>query len=335
MADRTMSPVPVDARLPIGGEMHQAHDPLYRCVTDSGRSSLRLALRALRGKRLALPNLLCSTIVDVVRSCGIEHGFYRVNEDLSIDYESLGPDFDVLYVIDYFGKPADVDPGRIPRGTIIIQDGVFQPAPVAGAHPENWIWFNSFRKISPLSDGSALVSTLALDAADIRPGPAPFAGVKRRAKSAKGRYLDEGVGSEDGYLELFQEGERLLDAQTEVHAISPHSLSALLRFQQTLADETKVRQRNYDLLASHLGEFAVELDRGFKTLYVMSVDRRDALRQHLARHRVYLPVHWPDPYGLKNPLSERILSIPVDSRYGEPELMYVVSRMREFLGSAA
>jgi hypothetical protein len=76
----------VDARLPIGGEMHQASDPLYRYLTDSGRSSLRLALRALVGKRLALPNFLCSVIVDVVHSCGTAHSFYRVNEDLSVDY---------------------------------------------------------------------------------------------------------------------------------------------------------------------------------------------------------------------------------------------------------
>jgi len=328
-----MASVYVDARLPIGGEMHQAPDPLFRYVTDSGRSSLRLALRALGGKRLALPNFLCSTIVDVVRFCGAEHRFYRVNEDLSIDYESLEPGFDALYVIDYFGKPAEVDPERIPAGTVIVQDAVFQPAPCAGAHPENWIWFNSFRKISPLSDGSAIVSTMELDARDIKREAAPYAEVKQRARSVKGLFLDTGAGTEDHYLELFQEGERLLDAQTAVYSISPHSSSALFGFQQTLPEETSVRQRNYDFLHSHLGEFAIKLGRGFKTLYVMNVPRRDALRQHLADHRVYLPVHWPDPHGLKNPLTDRILSIPVDSRYGERELMYVVSRMWEFLGS--
>jgi len=330
-----MASVSIDARLPIGGEMHQAPDPLFRYVTDSGRSSLRLALRALAGRRLALPNFLCSTIVDVVRASRIEHGFYGVNADLSIDYASLGSDFDALYVIDYFGKPVEVDLARIPPRTVIVQDAVFEPAPGDVAHPQNWIWFNSFRKISPLADGSALASTRELDARDIRPGPAPYAEVKRRARTAKARFLDEGAGSEDGYLELFQEGERLLDAQTEMYSISPHSSSALLRFQETLADETKVRQHNYDLLRGELGELAIELGHGFKTLYVMNVPRRDALRQHLARHRVYLPVHWPDPYGLNNPLSDRILSIPVDSRYGERELMYVASHVREFLGSGA
>lgn len=315
---------------PIGGEMHHPADPLFRYATDSGRSSLRLALRAVRGRRFALPDFLCGVIVDTFRACGAAHGFYRVNEDLTIDYESLGRDFDVLYVIDHFGKPAAVDRARVPPGTVILRDGVFLPTPPASADHGDWIWFNSLRKISPLPDGSLVASTIALDAEAIRPGPAPFVAAKRRAKAMKDAWLRAGAGSEDAYLAVFREGEALIDQQAEVFAISPHSLAMLVDFQANLAGEASVRQANYDLLHRRLGAFALDLGPGFKTLFVIAVDDRDALRRFLFDRRIFLPVHWPDTHGLGNRLYDRIISVPVDSRYGEGEMTRVASCILEF-----
>jgi hypothetical protein len=314
---------------PIGGEMHAAADPLYRYVTDSGRSSLRLALDRLRDRRFALPDFLCSVIIDVFRSAGVAFSTYRVRPDLSIDYEALG-DFDALYTIDYFGKDAAPDRGRLPPGCVILRDSVFQPGNVVPPLAGDWIWFNSFRKISPLADGSLVVSTLELDAARMRSGVAPFVEAKRRAKAAKAAFLRDNTGSEEAYLALFREGEALIDAQADSYQISPASLAALLDFNAGLAREEAVRQANYEFLEERLGALAIPLGAGFKTLFAMSVDHRDALRRHLAERRIFLPVHWPDPYRLGNPLSERILSIPVDSRYGPAELGRVVAAIEDF-----
>ncbi len=277
-----------------------------------------------------MPDYLCGVIVDTFKACGVTYQFYRVNRDLTIDYASLGRDVDVLYVIDYFGKNAVVDRDRLPRETVILRDAVFQPPVPPSPESGDWVWFTSLRKFSPLADGSTVVSTLELDPTGIRPGPAPFVSRKLRAKALKDAYLRNRTGSEDDYLALFREGETLLDEQTQVYSMSPESLAMLIDFAAGLAAERKRREANYDNLHRRLGRYAIDLGDAFKTLFVMDVDDRDGLRRHLAEHRIFLPAHWPNTYGLSNPLYDRVLSVPVDSRYVATDLDRVASRIEQY-----
>jgi hypothetical protein len=320
-----------DVAAPIGGEMHYPADPYFRYVTDSGRSSLRLIVDRWRAKRFALPDFLCGVIVDTFKACGVDFAFYRVRDDFTIDYDSIEPGFDALYVIDFFGKPGNVDRGRLARDVVVVYDCVFQPSMVAPPAGGDWVWFNSFRKISPLPDGSLVVSTIALDAQSILPGPAPFVATKRRAKAVKDAFLRSSKGSEEDYLALYRHGENQIDAQAVIHAISPDSLAMLFDFQAALPAERTVRQANYDFLRHRLGRFAIDLGPGFKTLFVMSVDDRDALRAYLAERRIYLPTHWPNPLALSNSLYDRVLSVPVDSRYGPTALARVATEIELFM----
>jgi hypothetical protein len=311
--------------------MHFGHDSLFRYWTDSGRSSLRLALERLSGRRFAVPDFLCGVVIDALRAHGIAFSLYHVNGDLSIDHASLGRDFDVLYTIDYFGKPTSLDRTCIPCDVLLLRDAVFTPANRHPVGQGDWVWFNSFRKISPLCDGSLIVSTLELDASRISAGVAPFVAAKHRAKVAKDAYLREGRGTEAAYVKLFEEGERLLDEQADIHSISPQSMARLLDFHEKLDCEAAARQRNYDLLRHRLADWAIDLGDGFKTFFVMRVNHRDALRQHLQERRIYLPAHWRDRHGFGNPLADQILSIPVDSRYRPAELEVIASHIRAFL----
>lgn len=60
---------------------------------------------------------------------------------------------------------------------------------------------------------------------------------------------------------------------------------------------------------------------------------RDAMRRHLIENNVYPPVHWgQDPNGDARAieLSQRILTIPLDQRYGESEVDYVAALVNKF-----
>lgn len=313
---------------PFGGEMYYPDDRLYRYWTDSGRSSLRLAVDRLRDRRFAIPDYLCSVVVDVLQESGVAFTPYRVKADLSIDYATLDRDAEVLYTIDYFGKPAGVERALVSPTVIVLADAVFTPPSQRDEAEGEWIWFNSYRKFSPLCDGSLIVSTLELDSGKISPEPAPFVERKHRAKIAKAARRE----SESEYLQLFEEGERLLDEQMAVHSISRRSQTMLLDFHEGLSCEMTARQRNYDFLRDRLGRWAIDLGNRFKTFFVMRVDGRDALREHLRAKGIYLPAHWHDRHGLGNPLSKQVISIPVDSRYGARELDRVASRILTFLG---
>ena len=320
----------------IGGEMPFEHDErVHTCLTDSGRSSLRLILQSgFARRKFLLPDFLCEVIPRVFDGLGVRYAWYRTAPDLSIDEESVrGQDFDVLYALDYFGARQRYR-GLVSDGQWVLEDAVFMPvveAPAASACA-NWIGFNSYRKISPLADGSLVRSTVPLEAGLIARTEAPFSAVKYRAKRMKAEYLREGRHTEEQYLALFTEAEGMADRQSGISSISGASLTSLLAFERQLSEEYRVRARNYRHLHGRLGGFGIALEPEYPCLYVLSVERRDELKRHLQAQRIYLPVHWPNPGGIANRLYERVISIPVDSRYGEEDMERVAAAIEGFYG---
>jgi len=269
-------------------------------------------------------------IVEVLDEHDVSYTFYKVREDLSFDIaDVMRNDFDVFYQINYFGQRQDL--GVIQNsGKWIVEDGVFLPdiEPPPGA--SNWIGFNSFRKISPLADGSILKSTCELSADNIRHEEAAFASLKYKAKQIKYDYLHKNLYSENVYLALFGEAEELADKQRDIYSISSCSMFNLLNFYTRLEREYAVRRENYKVLDEVLNPLSIPLDAEYPALYVLSVDQRDKLREYLYTQRIFLPAHWPNTYGIKNELYNRVISIPLDSRYNQADMQRVAGHIRAF-----
>jgi hypothetical protein len=319
---------------PIGGEMpFLQRDGLHACLTDTGRSSLRLVLRSgFADRKFLLPDFLCGAIPQVFRELGVRHAYYRTAPDLSIDGESVrGQDFDVLYVIDYFGARTQYS-GLVAAHQWVVEDAVFLPWIEPPQGFANWTGFTSYRKISPLADGSLVRSAAPLAGELLERVPAPFAAAKYEAMRTKYECLAHGRHSEAAYLAQFGAAEDLLDRQAGIHPISGASLHNLLAFHRGFATEYRARARNFRFLHRRLGRFGVPLRPAYPCLYVLDVDRRDELREYLRARRIFLPVHWPRPGALDNPLYDRIISIPVDSRYGEDDLERVAQAVESFTG---
>jgi hypothetical protein len=317
---------------PIGGEIHHRHDAgLHTYFTDSGRSSLRLILKSgFAQKRFLLPDFLCGVISRVFDELEVRYAYYRVRPDLSIDPASVaGQTFDVLYVIHYFGARQDYR-GLVGNGSWVLEDCVFLPVVEPPPQAERWLGFNSFRKISHLVEGSLLRSTAPLSGELIAREPAAFAALKSAAKRMKAEYLEEGRHSEAQYLALFEQGERAIDRQAGIHAIADTSLVALLGFYRNLDAEYRARSANYRAAERRLERFGVPLRADYPCLYVLRVERRDELREHLRAQRIFLPVHWPNAAAPANDLYDTIISVPVDSRYGEQDMDRVACAIEEF-----
>lgn len=322
------------ARQPIGGEMPFVQvEGMHTYLTDSGRSSLRLILRSgFADRKFLLPDFLCSVVPRVLEESGVPHAYYRTQPGFGIDAESVRrEDFDVLYVIDYFGARQRYR-GLVGPRQWVVEDAVFLPWVECPEGLGNWIGFNSYRKISPLADGSLIRSTAPLAGNLIERAPAPFSAAKYQAKRTKFEYLNEGRHSEGLYLAQFAAAEEMVDRQAGIFPISGASLFNLLAFHRQFAEEYRVRASNYRFLETRLGRLGVSLQPDYPCLFVLDVDRRSELREHLRAQRIFLPVHWPNPGALDNPLYDRIISIPVDSRYGEQDLQRVVAAIESFPG---
>jgi len=110
-------------------------------------------------------------------------------------------------------------------------------------------------------------------------------------------------------------------------AMSARSLSALAA--TPARPLTAQRRRNWQALAKRLGAFALWSDQqsDFAPLaYPIVVADAAAAVEALAAERVWAPRHWPvlpspaAAFSVAHALSQRLLSLPCDQRYGEADM---------------
>ncbi len=314
----------------IGGEAELIQTRLNEYFTDSGRSSLRLLLHKLKTKRFLIPNYLCEIIVKIFNEFEIDYSFYNINSDLLIDTSSIEKkNYDVLYIINYFGQNQDIC-DFIDQEMIVIEDNVFLPQFENSMNIDNWVGFNSFRKISPIADGSLIKSTFKLPDELVKENRSDFAQMKYMAKDIKYYYLKDNRYSEEEYLALFKLAEKKLDMQGEIYNISSHSLFRLFDFIGRIEQEYSDRVENYNVLDSCLSNKSVKIKTKFPSFYILSVDLRDELRQYLFSKKIFLPVHWPSINGVSSDLYKTLISIPVDSRYNKDDMIRIAELVNEF-----
>ncbi|MFI4918663.1 MAG: hypothetical protein ACHP65_03815 [Legionellales bacterium] len=304
----------------VGGEQEAPKLNYYRTLTASGRDSLRLIIEsgALQDRVFLLPDFLCDVVTKTLHEYQIQCRYYTVAADLSFE---LGPmhDNEVVYVVNYFGQQHPGIMATLKNHTVIVDD-VFSPFPQIVTAVASWYSFNSLRKISPLVDGSLLYSSHPLSEQRIQLAVgSDFTQQKARAKHKKFDFIHHGTGCEEDYLTLFVAAETLLNNRQSILSMSIASQLAFAEFCVTLAYERQIRQQNYDLICQLLPEKIMPIHSDFYSFAPLLLNNRDAIKQHLMAQRVFLPVHWPGP----SVLSQRILSIPVDSRYSSQELTVI------------
>jgi hypothetical protein len=314
----------------IGGEADLIQTRLNEYFTDSGRSSLKLLLHKLKTKKFLVPNYLCEIMIKIFNEFGIDYSFYNINSDLLIDTASIeGKNYEVLYVINYFGQNHDLC-DFIDQDTIVVEDNVFLPQFENSMNIDNWAGFNSFRKISPIADGSLIKSTFKLPDELIKENRSDFAQTKYMAKDMKYQYIKDNRYSEEEYLALFKQAENKLDMQEEIYNISSHSLFRLFDFMGRIEQEYSARIGNFNVLDSYLSDKSVKIKTKFPSFYILSVGRRDELREYLFSKKIFLPVHWPSINGVSSDLCKALISIPVDSRYNEEDMSRIAGLVNEF-----
>ena len=319
-------------RTPFGGEAPYGHDGVHTAMVHCGRAALRLLIAGgLKKKTFLVPDFLCGVIIDVLRRHRVKYGFYRVKADLAPDLGDIrARRFDVLYVVNYFGQKTVV-PKALLKGRMLIVDDVFAPILEAPQGVKDWAALNSLRKVTVLAEGAFVSSTRPLALKTVDHKPAAFAVLKYKAKQMKADHLAKGKGSQFSYLRAFVRAETGLDGDQGIHAPSVQTMGLLPSVLLDIGKEQGIRRRQYAMLDGSLRRYSVPLRPRYFSFYVLSVERRDALKKHLADRGIFLPAHWPRVAGADNPLYSRLLSIPLDSRYNEGQLRAVASAIRGFL----
>lgn len=312
---------------------------------ESGRQALALVEAELRGQghtQLHVPSYLCDSMISPFESNGWGLGQLPVDSNLAVSPTDLLAlvKTGVLLHAPYFGRqdsPAMQDTLQAlrHRGIVVVVDETHQvfsnPSRVAD------IRVASLRKSLPLYDGG-YVSGLPgppFPALPNSPTGSEIAALRRAAMRSKSDALASGD-ADQAFRALFAEAEDATEARTRPAPMSEESLSLLHRLDLSLIRTT--REVNSIVLAEALGHsdrYRVINPPAQNLLpfhLVIETDDVTGLQRYLAGQRIYCPIHWPPSELLPRTRRwpNRYISLPVDHRYSEPDMLRIASCISTF-----
>jgi len=316
---------------PVGGEQELGNDGHFYGLTNSGRSSLRWTVRSmcLQGKKVLLPDFVCQVVIDVLLEFDINIIFYEVQDNFVFNLPKDLRDVSAIYLVKYFGHESvsfkdAIDSSETP---LIIDDvfGIEAPKVIANVH---WCYFNSLRKITPISGFSQLISNKSL--AQLRKNQLlEFSDFKYQAKDKKYHFLQSSIGTEDDYLSLLSSAEDLLNSCLGINEPDDKSTFLACQLYRNQLHEYGIRKQNFFTAKEQLleGQY-IDINPDFPTFLPLLLVNRDKVKRELMRYSIFLAVHWPKTTGPHSVLSESILSLPLDSRYTPIEIKRICTLIK-------
>ncbi|MBI6547090.1 MAG: DegT/DnrJ/EryC1/StrS aminotransferase family protein [Cyanobacteria bacterium NC_groundwater_1444_Ag_S-0.65um_54_12] len=337
----------------------------------TAREAVRWWIEQLKPRgTMLLPAYCCSAVVQPFREAGVPCRFYPVNSQLQVDLVALRPLLDAaaaIQVIHYFGFPAADEVFKL--GIPVLEDAVQALLDPDRRAQGDWA-IASLRKFLPVPDGAFLWSRQPFVSPDLPAARGGLYGRKlffRMLKHAAvcqqdtvswWRANDGLIATEDalaapvtpqGLSELTRETLRGSDLRAIAHRrrANYETLYAKLFGQPPSADPdapSPMANRSTQQLSSPATALIKPLFAALPPgvipygLPILCAERA-ALKNHLQEHGIYPVVHWELPDEISREafpdawwLSERILTLPVDQRYGQPEMAYIADAIAAFPG---
>lgn len=313
----------------------------------SGREALRWLVRQLGAARtIHVPAFGCEALWEAFE--GFEARPVEVGKDGAPQparVAALHAPSSVLLDVPLFGWPqraqvAEAITAFEARGGVVITD--LSHGLLSGDIPRGARGVASLRKWFGLPDGGV--------AWGVEPPAEPsdgesFSRLRLDAQRAKARWLETGEGDKDSlFLGPLREAEELLSERGRVSALSGVSRALLEAVDwSSIVDRRRANHdRLREQLPSGLEPFAPPLGPqtvplGLPVL-LPNREERDRVRRALVAARVYCAVHWPlaprilpDEHPTAASISDRILTLPIDQRYGAPDMDRVAELLRTAL----
>jgi dTDP-4-amino-4,6-dideoxygalactose transaminase len=308
-----------------------AEDFAHRAAFANARSALMALLRQAGPPRVWLPAYICGSLVDGALAAGAEVRFYGVDTRLQPHIEVLARNVagrDAVLIVDHFGRAApdawaELTAARpdvcfIEDRAQALQTGVAPLAPTLIYSP---------RKLIGVADGGLIFCR--------SPAPSPSA----PADDALWAPLDARTTDPDGvaterWRPLYQAAEAAMAPSCA--AATQRTLDVLAA--TPLAPLAAARRANWRVLAKALEPWALWPDRDpvFAPLaFPIVVEDAAATVAALAAQRIWAPRHWaelPSPtadFPDAHRLAAQCVSLPLDPRYGAPEMARVAAAVAE------
>lgn len=325
MAD-TVNPAPIggyfELELPRGNFPHA--DGL---LLSSGRACIELVLRGRRPARVYVPHYTCDVVVEPIKRLGIAVAFYPVSPALQPNPLPAVAADEMLVANNYFGLQDGECAGLAEQlGNRLILD--YSQAYYAAPGGHGAFTFYSPRKFCGVPDGGILTGATPKEMA-------VAADLPRDRSWERGSHLLQRVddGAKAGYA-AFQRNDASLTN------LLPMRMSHLTRRLLEAQDHIEARRRrraNFAVLHAALGTrntFTPPPLDSFECpmVYPFRTANPD-LRRRLIAADIFVATYWPNvrrwcaPDSEEYRLTEDLLPLPIDQRYGTDDMERIIEVM--------
>lgn len=304
--------------LPILEEFHQEAIKL-----NTGRNSLEYILLSRKYRKVYIPYFTCEVILEPFKKTATSYEFYHINLDLELLNDVKLCDDEALLYTNYFGLKMRYAKELAQKyGEKLILDNTqgFYSKPIKGIDT-----FYSCRKFFGVPDGAYLYVDKKINMdleKDVSFDRMDFL-IKR---------ID--IGAEGGYQDFQEISNRLVGRSILM-------MSNLTQRMMQSIDYSYVamkRRNNFMLLDKFLNDsniLNIQLDEdAVPMVYPYMTDKKN-IRQHLIKNKVFVAKYWPNVdqwvsnESIEYRLANTMLSLPIDQRYGEEELTYIINKIKE------
>ena len=290
-------------------------------AVNSGRNALLYLLKARKIRKLYLPQYLCESVSLLCRREGYDYSLYHIDKKFRPVFDQTLKDGEYLYVVNSFGQ---LDQDTIlelkAKHNQIIVDNVqaFFQRPLPGVDT-----VYSCRKFFGVPDGG-YVATDACIAEDLRQDVS-----RKRMGHILGRF-DEDCASM--FYEDFRNNDRIF-AELPLMTMSRLTHNLMQRIDYPAARAR--REQNYAFIHESLEQsnpLKLRLPEG-PYAYPFYCDNGMEVKRRLAERGIYVATLWPVLLRcdgrLEKKYAENILPLPIDQRYGEADMEYMLEELEK------
>jgi hypothetical protein len=295
----------------------------------SGRHALLALIKLQKWPKIWCPSYYCQPVIEAIESFGIQVERYMDSPVLPLSKLQVGEGEPVL-VVNYFGLRTQVESFR----GFLIEDHTHDLLSDWACHSRADYCFASLRKTLPIPDGGILWSPQGFEipAEPLLTQTHTLAyQQKLEAMILKSRYLAGDNISKQSYRNLATLGESTLGLGP-VSGMSEYSKNVIKDFpikqwREQRLQNFKVARELLDghprvkLLLGEVGCVPFSLNLLFQEASV-----RDKVKFGLIQSKIYPAVLWPDN---QSDLSNRLLSVSCDHRYGVSDIKTVAEKIIE------
>ncbi len=286
-----------------------------------GRNTLAYLIEAKGIEKIKVPKFLCDTVREVCEKEKISISFYSITRDFLPEELTLEAD-EWLYLVNFYGQlDNDTIRGYVEKYERVIVDhaqAYFQ-MPL-----ENVDTLYTCRKFFGVADGGILYTDTKLDREISQDESFDRMGfVLGRFERSASEFYAEAASNNDFFAD---EPIKLMSKLTEnlLHGIDYEAVK-------------QKRTRNFEILHEAFGKInplKLTVPQG-AFMYPLYLEKGGEIRRKLQAKKIFIPTLWPDVFEhcdeseLEYDYAKNILPIPVDQRYDQEDMKYIMEEIEK------